>query len=116
MTKRQKFACPLRHTRQYFFLHFEPCYREYCDTSTNIPLFAQSNPELAMAQSESYRIEPDLIILMNCVGHKPGILPFHITESCSRNIPIVSFLRHRILYILYISYKLRGPGHFLPLF
>ena len=53
---------------------------EYCDTSVNEPVFVADN---------ATRVEPDIVILLNCLGKTPGVMPKHITGCCEKNIPIV---------------------------
>ncbi|CBY19054.1 unnamed protein product [Oikopleura dioica] len=56
---------------------------EYCDTSVNEPVFVSDN---------ATRVEPDIVILLNCLGKTPGVLPRHITGCCERNIPIIGIV------------------------
>lgn len=63
---------------------------EYCDVTKKTPLFAKATHEMLMQQSDGYRIQPDVIVLLTCVGSRPGVLPDHITKPCELNIPIVS--------------------------
>lgn len=63
---------------------------EYCDIDPNCPLFSGSTHQMLTSQSDTYRINPDVIILLNCLGQKPGVLPDHITKACERNVPIVA--------------------------